>query len=100
MSEENQGLTRMMESGENFEPTVWIESVVSILASFLADPRLRYSHGVQPNVVDGEICLVVATWLESTDRAAYDHVMEFAKSNQLRTKLDRRTGDRAMQKPA
>lgn len=100
MSEENQGLIRMTERGENFEPTVWIENVVSILAGFLADPRLRYSHGVQPNVVDGEICLVVATWLESADRATYDHVMAFAKSNQLKTKPDRRCGERAMQKPA
>jgi hypothetical protein len=43
---------------------------------------------------------VVAAWLESTDRDTYGHVMEFAKSNQLRTKLDRRIGERAMQKPA
>jgi hypothetical protein len=100
MSEENPAITGMMKSDDAFDPTVWIESLVSILASFLADPRLRYSHGVQPNVVDGEICLVVATWLETTDLATYNHVMEFAKSNQLRTKLDRRTGERAMQKPA
>ena len=100
MSEENQVFTSMMESDDKFQPSVWIENLVSILASFLADPRLRYSQGVQPNVVDGEVCLVVATWLESTDLATYDHVMEFAKSNQLKTKLDRRTGERAMQKPA
>ena len=100
MSEENLAITGMMKSDDAFNPTVWIESLVSILASFLADPRLRYSQGVQPNVVDGEICLVVATWLESTDRATYDHVMEFAKANQLKTKLDRRSGERAMQKPA
>ena len=100
MSEENQVFTSMMESDDKFQPSVWIENLVSILASFLADPRLRYSQGVQPNVVDGEVCLVVATWLESTDLATYDHVMEFAKSNQLKTKLDRRTGERALQKPA
>lgn len=100
MSEENQVFTSTMESDDQFQPSVWIEHLVSILASFLADPRLRYSQGVQPNVVDGEVCLVVATWLESTDRPTYDHVMEFAKSNQLRTKLDRRSGERAMQKPA
>ena len=100
MSEESLAIAGMMESDDKFQPSVWIESLVSILASFLADPRLRYSQGVQPNVVDGEICLVVATWLETTDRATYDHVMEFAKTNQLKTKLDRRTGERAMQKPA
>jgi secreted protein with Ig-like and vWFA domain len=100
MSEENQVFTSTLEANDQFEPTVWIENLVSILARFLADPRLRYSQGVQPNVVDGEVCLVVAAWLESTDRATYDHVMAFAQSNQLKTKLDRRSGERAMQKPA
>lgn len=100
MSEENLAVADMMENNEKFQPSDWIESLASILASFLADPRLRYTHGVQPNVVDGELCLLVATWLETTDRATYDHVMDFAKANQLLVKQDRRTGERAMQKPA
>ena len=69
-------------------------------AGFLADPRLRYSQGIQPNVVDGELCLLIATWLETSDRATYDYVMEYAKANQLRVQEDRRTGDRAIQKLA
>lgn len=100
MSEENQVITGTMENDDAFNPSVWIENLASILASFLADPRLRYSQGVQPNVVDGELCLLLATWLETTDRATYDYVMDFAKTNQLKTKLDQRTGERAMQKPA
>jgi hypothetical protein len=100
MTEENQAITGITESDDAFNPSDWIENLASILASFLADPRLRYSHGVQPNVVDGELCLLVAAWLETSDRAAYDYVMEFAKANQLETRLDRRTGERAMQKPA
>ena len=100
MSEENHVMAGMPESSEVFNPSVWIENLASILASFLADPRLRYSQGVQPNVVDGELCLLVATWLETSDRATYDYVMEYAKTNQLRVQLDRRTGDRAIQKPA
>ena len=99
MSEENQVMTGTSENDDAFNPSIWIENLASILASFLADPRLRYSQGVQPNVVDGELCLLVATWLETTDRATYDYVMEFAQANQLRTKLDQRTGERAMQKP-
>ncbi len=100
MPDENAVTTRMPETGEAFDPTVWIESLASILASFLADPRLRYAQGVQPNVVDGEMCLLVATWLASTDPAAYDHVMEFARANQVRVQEDRRTGERAIQKYA
>lgn len=99
MSDETQAVTDMMENKDAFQPTEWIESLASILASFLADPRLRYSQGVQPNVVDGELCLLVATWLETTDRATYNHIMDFAKANQLETRLDRRTGERAIQKP-
>ena len=98
MSEENPVVPGLMENDDAFNPAVWIESLASILASFLADPRLRYAQGVQPNVVDGEMCLLVATWLESTDRASYDHVMEFAKANQVRVQEDRRTGERAIQK--
>ena len=100
MSEENMTVTNMMENNDKFQPSEWIESLASILASFLADPRLRYSQGVQPNVVDGELCLLVATWLETTDRATYDHIMDYAKTNQLLVKQDRRTGERAIQKPA
>lgn len=100
MSEENLTATKPMENNDPFQPAEWIESLASILASFLADPRLRYSQGVQPNVVDGELCLLVATWLETTDRATYDYIMAFAQANQVEIKLDRRTGERAIQKPA
>ncbi|HEY9098251.1 MAG TPA: DUF3579 domain-containing protein [Thiobacillus sp.] len=86
-------------NSDSFQPAVWIETLASILASFLADPRLRYEQGVQPNVVDGELCLLVATWLETTNRESYDYVMAFAKANQVETKLDRRTGERAIQPP-
>ncbi|MHB1085209.1 MAG: DUF3579 domain-containing protein [Thiobacillus sp.] len=98
MSNENPVVSGVMENDDAFNPAVWIESLASILASFLADPRLRYEHGVQPNVVDGEISLLVANWLESTDPASYDYVMEFAKANQVRILQDRRTGERSIQK--
>ena len=64
MSDEIQAVAVTVAETEKFQPTVWIESLASVLASFLADPRLRYSQGVQPNVVDGELCLLVATWLK------------------------------------
>ena len=98
MSEASSVIPGVMENDEAFNPSVWIESLASILASFLADPRLRYEHGVQPNVVDGEMCLLVANWLVSTNPASYDYVMAFAKANQVRILQDRRTGERAIQK--
>ncbi|HUX32035.1 MAG TPA: DUF3579 domain-containing protein [Thiobacillus sp.] len=96
MSEDNRGLSGMTQSDIEFNPTAWIESLAATLASFLADPRLRYSYGVQPNVVDGELSLIVAPWLETENRATYDHVMSFAKDHQLRIVEDRRTGERAL----
>lgn len=82
--------------GEIFEPADWIENLAATLATFVADPRLRYTYGVQPNVVDGELSLIVAPWLESEDRATYDHVMAFAAAHRLLVVEDRRTGDRAL----
>lgn len=97
MANHDQTDTDLMNDSD-FEPTAWIESLAAILAGFLADPHLRYAHGVQPSVIDGELCLLVAAWLESTDRVSFDYVMEFAKTNNLETRLDRRSGERAMQK--
>jgi Protein of unknown function (DUF3579) len=99
MSEANQVMTNMTASEDVFRPTDWIENVVSTLASFLADPVLRYTYGVQPNVVNGELSLVIAPWLETEDRATYDHMMKFATAYQLRIVEDRRTGERALPHP-
>ncbi len=86
----------MTKSDTAFNPAGWIESLAATLAGFLADPRLRYTYGVQPNVVEGELSLIVAPWLETENRATYDHVMSFAKEHRLRIVEDRRTGERAL----
>jgi hypothetical protein len=89
-------ITSVMENGEKFRPADWTERLSSTLASFQVDHRLRYAQGVQPCIIDGEPCLLVARWLESADRNAYDFVMGFAKTNQLKIQEDRRTGERAL----
>lgn len=99
MSADTPSVSDNIEGDHAFEPVGWIESLAATLASFLADPRLRYTYGVQPNVVDGELSLVVAPWLETEDRATYDHMMAFAESYQLRIVEDRRTGERALPHP-
>ncbi len=93
-------ISSVLENGMKFRPSDWIERLSSTLASFQVDHRLRYSAGVQPCMIEGVPCLVVARWLESTDRIAFDYVMGFAKANQLRIQLDRRTGERALQNTA
>ncbi|MBN8760635.1 MAG: hypothetical protein BGO61_00950 [Thiobacillus sp. 65-69] len=89
-------ITGTMENGRPFRPSDWSERLSSTLASFLVDHRLRYSLAVQPCIVDGERCLVVARWLEDADPAAYAYVMGFAHDNRLRIQIDRRSGDRAL----
>lgn len=89
-------ITSVMENGEKFRPADWTERLSSTLASFQVDRRLRYAQGVQPCIIDGEPCLLVARWLESVDRNAYDFVIGFARTNQLKIQEDRRTGERAL----
>ncbi len=100
MSEGYLVITGIQENGKKFRPSDWIERLSSTLASFQVDHRLRYSSGVQPCVIEGENCLVVARWLETANPAAYDYVMGFAQANQLRVQMDRRSDARALSRKA
>lgn len=84
------------EDGGKLRPSDWIERISSTLASFGADQRLQYSRSVQPCIMKGEKCLVVARGLEDTNPDAYQFIMQFAKSNSLVTFEDRRQGNRAL----
>lgn len=84
------------EDGKKLRPTDWIERISSALASFDENRRLHYSESVQPCVIDGQKCLVVARCLEEMNPTAYQFVMDFAQSNKLRILTDRREGERAL----
>lgn len=88
------------EDGSRLRPGDWIERLSSTMASFSEDRRLRYSSSVIPCVIDGQKCLVVARCLEEADPSAYQFIMTFAQSNQLRVQIDRRQGERALTCPA
>ncbi len=96
MSDDYLVISSVMENGNKFRPSDWIERLSSTLASFQVDHRLRYAQGVQPCIINNEQCLVVARWLETTDRQAYEFVMDFARSNKLQIQTDRRSGERAL----
>lgn len=85
------------EDGNRLRPSDWIERLSSSLASFGTDNRLRYDTCVQPCVVEGQKCLVVARDLSEKNPGAYEFIMGFARSNQLRLQLDRRLDERALQ---
>lgn len=89
-------ISGVQENGKKLRPNDWVERISSTLASVDAKNRLHYSSSVQPCLIDGEKCLVVARGLEQSNPAAYEFVMEFARSNQLTIRADRRTGDRAL----
>lgn len=84
------------EDGKTLRPTDWIERISSTLASFDEDRRLRYSTSVKPCIVDGEKCLIVARCLADANPNAYQFVMEFAASNNLKIQVDRREDGRAL----
>ena len=84
------------EEGKKLRPSDWIERISSTLASFGSDQRLQYSTAVAPCMINGEKCLVVARNLNDVNPDAYEFVMNFAKSNQLSIREDRREGDRAL----
>ena len=84
------------EEGKKLRPSDWIERISSTLASFGSDQRLQYSTAVAPCMINGEKCLVVARNLNDINPDAYEFVMNFAKSNQLSIREDRREGDRAL----
>ncbi|MGD8483262.1 MAG: DUF3579 domain-containing protein [Thioalkalispiraceae bacterium] len=86
----------MRDNGDKLRPSDWIERISSTLASFGADHRLQYCRSVQPCIVGGEKCLVVARGLETSNPQAFDYIMQFARSNRLKTFTDRRNGKRAL----
>lgn len=78
------------EDGKKFRPSDWIERLSATLASFGADQRLSYARSAKPCVIDGEKCLVVEAELAQTNPEAYDFIIDFARSNQLRIEKNRR----------
>lgn len=92
-------ISSLQEDGKKLRPNDWVERISSSLATFDENRRLRYSESVQPCLIDGEKCLVVARCLEQNNPAAYEFVMQFARSNKLKILPDRRVGERALPCP-
>lgn len=84
------------DEGKKLRPSDWIERISSTLAGFCDKKKLRYCRSVQPCMIEGEKCLVVARELENIDPVAYDYIMGFARSNHLKIMADRRQGERAL----
>jgi uncharacterized protein DUF3579 len=88
-------ISGVQENGKKFRPGDWVDRISSALGRLDQLKRFHFSPSVQPCMIQGEKCLVVARDLEQLDPVAYRYVMDFAQANQLDMRLDRRTGSRA-----
>jgi len=73
------------ENGSVFRPSAWAEMVSGAMAGFGRDHRLRYSEYLQPCVREGIKCLLLHTSLQKQNPAMYQHILNFAKQNKLKT---------------
>ncbi len=78
------------EDGAVFRPGDWIERLASLMSTFGPDRRLSYSPLVQPCMIQGQRCLVIAQDLQQKHPETYQQIMKFAQDNQLRIQPDRR----------
>ena len=72
------------EDGRTFRPSDWIERISGSLSTFGSDRRIRYSHYLQPQTIEGKKCLVVDVELQQKNPSAYAFLMDFARGNKLR----------------
>jgi hypothetical protein len=75
---------------QRFRPSDWVERISASMAIFGRDKKLRYTNFVQPCIIDGLKCLIVAKDLSRQNPEAYDFIMGFAQANNLRISEDRR----------
>ncbi len=72
------------EDGRTFRPSDWIERISGSLSTFGTDRRIRYSHYLQPQIIDGRKCLVLDPELKAVNPSAFSFLVDFAKGNKLK----------------
>ncbi len=69
--------------GRAFRPSDWAERLCGIMSTFGGDHQMRYSPYVQPVLLDGVRCVVVALTLIDIEPRAHRFLLDFAKDNEL-----------------
>jgi hypothetical protein len=97
-SDETFVIRSVRNDGSKFRPGDWIERISATLASFSTSSAVTMAgpKGAKPCVIDGEKCLVVESQLAKSNPAAYEFIMNFAYSNDLRIQQDRRCRDKTV----
>jgi len=72
------------EDGRTFRPSDWIERISGSLSTFGMDRRIRYSHYVQPQMIEGRKCLVLDPELKGLNPGAFSFLVDFARGNKLK----------------
>lgn len=72
------------EDGRTFRPSDWIERISGSLSTFGMDRRIRYSHYLQPQIIEGKKCLVLDPELKGVNPSAFSFLVDFAKGNKLK----------------
>ena len=87
MSEQRNGyyISGYTEENKKFRPSDWVERLASVYATFDARQRLCYHPMIRPVFHDDARGLFVDSRLADTDAAAFQLLMEFARSNSLRS---------------
>lgn len=70
--------------GSKFRPSDWIERLSDSIGTFESGRPLHFSKKCKPGVVNGEKCLILDDSLEDTNKNAFNYIMDFVKSNNLR----------------
>ncbi|MCW9025526.1 MAG: DUF3579 domain-containing protein [Gammaproteobacteria bacterium] len=72
------------ENGSKFRPSDWAERLSASTAQFGPDKKLRYASGVYPGMINNCKCLIVETASIDQQSMAYQRIIEFARTNNLR----------------
>jgi hypothetical protein len=77
------------ESGQRFRPSDWAERLAGVMSQFrppgMPANRLTYSPYVLPTYIEGVRCVVVDPRLRELEPLAWNFVVDFARSNKLKT---------------
>lgn len=69
--------------GKIFRPRDWAERISGSLSTF-KNHRMYYSPLLKPSYRGGHRCVVLDPKLKETNPKVYEHVLEFAKNNNLK----------------
>jgi len=71
------------ETGEIFRPSDWAERVSGTLSTF-RNHRIYYSPLLRPSIQNENKCVVLDKALKDSNPALYEHILDFARKNNLK----------------